>query len=59
MENVEITGWRAIEYPRDSLQTDTDIDNLHRELLERSIMEVFVLHEHHVSKLQASHEVFN
>lgn len=59
MENVEITCWRAIEYPRDSLETDTDVDNLDRELLERSIMEIFVLHEHHISKLQASDEVLN
>lgn len=59
MEDVEVAGWRSIQKPGNSLEADSDIDNLNWKLLYVSIIEVFVLHEDHVSDFETSDEVFD
>lgn len=59
LEDIEVRGRRAVDQPRDALQSNTHIDDLHWQFLGLALVVVFVLHEDHVSELQTMDEVLN
>lgn len=59
LEDIEVRGRRAVDQPRDTLQSNTHIDDLHWQFLGLPLVVVFVLHEDHVSQLQTMDEVLN
>ena len=58
-EDIEVGGGGTVDEPGDTLETDTDIDDLDLEGLAGAIGEGLVLHENHVTDLKTGDEVFN
>ena len=58
-ESIGVAGRRAIVEPGDAFEANTDINDFYFELFAWSVMECLVLHEYHVSDLEASNEVLD
>lgn len=59
LENVKVRSRGAVDEPRDTLQSDAHIDDLHGQFFGLALVVVLVLHEDHISELQAMDEVLN
>jgi hypothetical protein len=58
-EGIHVGSGGPVHEPGDTLETSTSVDDLYVKVFTRTIVEGLVLHEHHVSDFETTHEVLN
>lgn len=59
VEDLGITGSRAIDQPWNSFKSDSYIDDLDWKLFVFSLIIIFILHEHHITKFKSMNKIFD
>jgi hypothetical protein len=58
-ERVYVTRCSAVDEPRNSLQSNSHIDDFHREILKGCIVVILILHKNHISNLESANEILH